>query len=272
MKLEFSKMHGAGNDFVVADNALGHWPSSVPFIRAVCDRRKGVGADGLILIGRSASSGLTMSYYNADGSQASLCGNGLRCAAEFARAKGLSSSPDLVFETASGRLSTRIVSPGVARIQMPVSAPFKEVRIDPEFQVFKGSVGVPHAVIPVPLVDRVDVKAQGRRFRFHPAFAPDGANVDFVQIPRSFDSPVRIRTYERGVEGETLACGTGATSVAICMRLFFSAPENLDILCAGGDLLRIELICKDNIVADAHLTGPASTSFSGVLESGEFPA
>jgi len=271
MKLEFSKMHGAGNDFIVAMDSPGSLPLTPAFIRAVCDRRKGVGADGLIVLARSGACA-RMSYFNADGSPASLCGNGLRCAAEFARAKGLSTGPDLDFETDSGRLATRVVSPGMVRIQMPVSEPFKETELDCEWKVFKGAVGVPHAVIPVPVVDRIDVKAQGRRFRFHPAFSPEGANVDFVQIPRDFSLPVRIRTYERGVEAETLACGTGATSVAICMRLFFGAPDLMDVLCAGGDLLRIELICKDNIVVNAHLTGPARTSFSGTLETSDFPA
>jgi diaminopimelate epimerase len=95
---------------------------------------------------------------------------------------------------------------------------------------------------------------------------PDGANVDFIRIPRAWDEPLAIRTYERGVEDETWACGTGATASAICARIFLGAPDKISLLCASGDLLGIELSCRDNIVLGAHLTGPAKTSFTGVLE------
>jgi diaminopimelate epimerase len=269
MKLAFSKVQGAGNDFVMADDSDGHWPRTPDFIKAVCERRLGVGADGLILLSRKPS-GLRMDYYNSDGSEAALCGNGLRCAALFARACGLSSSDRMEFSTASGTLSAELLGSGLVRIRMPLSEPFKRYDIDPEFTIYKGSVGVPHAVIPVPSIDRVDVKLQGRRFRFHKAFLPEGANVDFIELPDSFSKPVKIRTYERGVEDETWACGTGIASAAVCARLFLGAPDVVDLLCVAGAVLRIELICKDNIVKDAHLTGPAGISFSGALESGDF--
>ncbi len=269
MKLAFSKMHGAGNDFVMADSSAADWPRDPAFIKGLCERRVGVGADGLILVSRIGAS-LRMDYYNSDGSEAALCGNGLRCAALFAREAGLSGSDIMEFSTASGRLSAQIVGPNLVRIRMPLNEPFAKYAIDPEYEIYKGSVGVPHAVIPVPNADRVDVKLQGRRFRFHQAFMPEGANVDFIEIPPSWSQPVRIRTYERGVEDETWACGTGAVASAICARLFLGAPDQIEMLCAGGDILRIELTCGDNIVFDAHLTGPAKTSFTGIVETGDF--
>ena len=269
MKLAFSKMQGAGNDFVVADGSAGPWPRDTLFIKDICERRMGIGADGLIIVTRN-DSGLCMDYYNADGSDAALCGNGLRCAALFARENGLTETDYMEFATASGRLSAEITGQNLVRIRMPLSEPFKKYDIDPEFEIYKGAVGVPHAVIPVKRVDRVDVKLQGRRFRFHKAFLPEGANVDFIELPPTFELPIKIRTYERGVEDETWACGTGAVSSAICARLFLGAPDKMHMLCAGGEILRIELTCGDNIVHDAHLTGPARTSFTGVLETGDF--
>lgn len=269
MNLAFSKMQGAGNDFVMVDGAESALSREPLFIKGLCERRTGIGADGLIVVSRSGSN-LKMEYYNSDGSEASLCGNGLRCAARFARERGLAASDQMEFSTASGRLSAQLVGPDLVRIRMPVSELFRKYDIDPEFEIYKGAVGVPHAVIPVPKADRVDVKLQGRRFRFHKAFMPEGANVDFIELPPSWGMPVRIRTYERGVEDETWACGTGAVSAAVCARLFLGAPDTIDMLCAGGDILRIELTCGDNIVQDAHLTGPAKTSFTGVVEANDF--
>lgn len=272
MNLEFSKMEGAGNDFIVADNSAGRWPKSPEFIRAACDRHRGIGADGLILLSPFGGEGaLRMDFYNCDGTLASLCGNGLRCAAEFARASKLAKSQVIDFSTDSGKLSAKIVSPGVVRIQMPLTEAFSKCEIDPAWTVYKGAVGVPHAVIPVPELAKVNVAGKGRHFRRHPKFAPDGANVNFVQIPASFDLPVLLRTYERGVEAETLACGTGATSTAICLRRFFNAPPHLRILCAGGDILEIELIEADNILKEAYLTGPAKTAFRGTIAAESFP-
>lgn len=267
MNLSFAKMQGAGNDFIIIKaSELKNRLTGDTIIR-LCDRKRGIGADGIMFLGRLPDGRINMDFYNSDGSEASLCGNGLRCAAAFSYRFGLSDKRDMVFVTGGGELTSQITDDSArqVRIQMPVTEEFREYELENGLKVFKGAVGVPHAVVQVEDVSKVDIRKAGKELRFHPRFAPAGANVNFIS-PCPEKNCIRIRTYERGVEDETLACGTGVTSSAVCMRIFCGAEKKQRILCAGGDILDIEIIESCNIVRGAYLTGPAELSFTGSVE------
>lgn len=225
----FTKMHGAGNDFILAFSPDGTVGATVrDLVRKIpgtivdlCDRKRGIGADGMIFLSPSADKKdrYRMDFYNCDGSRASMCGNGLRCAALFVKRHGGCSSDEPVFETDSGVLDTHVFDSsavGRVRISILLNEPFRDLGMISGYRIFFGVAGVPHAVVPVENTDAVDVDAVGRMLRFHEAFSPAGTNVDFVELhTHSPDGCHRIRTYERGVEGETLACGTGITSAGV---------------------------------------------------------
>ncbi len=261
--MEFVKMDGAGNDFVVAaevpGNTVYHSPEAV---RALCDRRRGIGADGVLILKPLSPGELSMAYYNSDGSSADLCGNGLRCAMEFAAISGFAENHAL-FHTGAGRLEAWRIAPEQIRIQMPLPEPFRELTVC-GYPVFLTTCGVPHAV--VPLTERgfeeLDFESVGRSIRFSEEVGPAGANVDFI-LPLNPDT-LRMRTYERGVEGETLACGTGAASAGAYACLKLDGGTKKRIICAGGDVLTIELTVNGNILKEICLSGPARAAFTGV--------
>ena len=230
MMIPFVKMVGTGNDFLIVDArarvgpVAKRWPA---FANAACDRRYGVGADGVLVLERSRIADVRMRIFNPDGSEAQMCGNGARCVAWYVaqasrRRRGVRS---VWLETIAGVLPAE-VSGDLVRIRM---TPPTDLRLDMSVPVAGRSVrlgfvntGVPHAVVRVPDIEEVDVQALGRLLRHHQAFRPKGANVNFIQA--SGPSKVRVRTYERGVEGETLACGTGVTAAAIIHAL--SRPQD----------------------------------------------
>ena len=261
--MEFAKMDGAGNDFVVVadvpENDVQHSPEA---IRALCDRRRGIGADGVLILKPLSPGELKMAYYNSDGSSADLCGNGLRCAMEFAAESGFADD-HAVFHTGAGRLEAWRIAPGLVRIQMPLTEPFRELTIC-GYPVFLTSCGVPHAIVPLTAqgFEELDVEEMGRSIRFAEELEPEGANVDFV-LPVNADT-LRIRTYERGVEAETLACGTGAASAGVYAWQKLGGGIKKRIICAGGDILTIELTVNGNILREICLSGPARTAFTGV--------
>ena len=269
MKMFFSKMHGAGNDFILVDDSSGEWKRSPQRIAEICNRHLGVGGDGMIFLRKTPEDDcIRMDYYNSDGSAAAVCGNGLRCSASFAYRNGLSGGKrKMIFLAGGERLRAEIMDEEGAsvKIELCVTEPFRKYRLPDAGTVYKGDVGVPHLVKVVPDTDAVDVGGEGRRLRFHERFLPDGVNVDFVSLPEKTDSPVVIRTYERGVEDETLACGTGCASAAAVLHRFFGFPEKLSILSRGGDILEIEIIKECNILKGVFLTGPAVTVFTGEL-------
>lgn len=260
--MQFTKMDGAGNDFVVAadipGNAVPHSPEAV---RAVCDRRRGIGADGMLILRPVAPGELNMAYYNSDGSSADMCGNGLRCCMEFASVSGFAED-HAVFHTGAGALEAWRPAPELIRIQMPLAEPFRELTVC-GYPVFLTSTGVPHAVVPLTKqgFEELDFDMVGRAIRFAEELAPSGANVDFIELLDP--DTVRIRTYERGVEGETLACGTGVAAAGAYAYLKHGGAVKKRIICAGGDVLTIELTANGNILKEIYLSGPARTVFTG---------
>lgn len=266
MKFIFSKMHGAGNDFIVADERAGAWPRDAAFIKSICDRHRGAGADGLILLSGNAADAFRMDFFNSDGSSAEMCGNGLRCAALFC-SKYMSPEKELRFLTGAGELKARICSENTVRIQIPLTEDFSEISLDAGKRAFRGGTGVPHVVIVADDVEKTNVYETGRTIRFDERFAPAGTNVNFIEIPSSEDLPVPIRTYERGVEGETNACGTGIAAAAVCLCVFCGREAPLDFITRDKDILKVDLQITDNIVSGIELTGPAVEVFGAELKS-----
>ena len=222
--ISFTKMVGAGNDFIVVDARRRHparrWPQVA---RALCDRHAGIGADGLLVLERSRRAAARMRVFNPDGSEAEMCGNGARCVAQYLAGAGRSvRAQEIAIDTLAGmvtatvrgeRVATRLTDPVELQLGLGLELDGRTVRLG------FVNTGVPHAVVPVPAVDEVDVARLGRALRGHAAFAPRGANVNFVQPDPAHPGRVRVRTYERGVEGETLACGTGVAATAVIYGL-----------------------------------------------------
>jgi len=270
-QIRFYKMQGAGNDFVVifcvpgsTEERLRDSGAGTGEIVRLCDRKRGIGADGLLFLTPLAFPKFKMDFYNCDGSRASMCGNGLRCAALFSSRRGQGGNTP-VFMTDSGELAAEVLddgNPGIARITINVNEPFQDPGTMDGYRICYGVAGVPHAVVLVEDTDKVDVEAAGRFLRYHGLFAPAGTNVDFVELAEK-DGLHRIRTYERGVEGETLACGTGITSAGIVLHQFFGAGKKVRFLSRSGDRLEVEIPEESVILSKAYLTGPAEESFSG---------
>jgi len=265
--LRFTKMNGAGNDFVMIDNRAGDLQLAAGQIAKICDRHRGIGADGVLVLERPTNgANFRMRYYNADGGEAEMCGNGARCFARYAShvagpAKALS------FETPAGVIGAELQGE-LVRLQM--SEP-KDLRLGLKIQLGDRTLdghfvnsGVPHAVIPVEDLENQDVRATGAAVRHHQLFAPKGANVNFLK--RRGDRQISIRTYERGVEDETLACGTGVVASA----LVFAATEGVDgpigVLVRGGNELEVGFDKLGNQFRNVTLTGPADFVFEGTIE------
>jgi diaminopimelate epimerase len=256
MKIPFFKMSGAGNDFVLV-SGLPRGRSGAALARKLCDRRRGIGADGLLAVSRRRSR-VRLDYWNADGS-AAFCGNGSRCAALWASASGWVKGRSFALDTSVGPLDVRLTGSGRASVRMPRPRDLKMgLRLaGPQraFTVHFIDTGVPHAVVFVPDVERIDVKTLGRGFRFHKAFGRPGANIDFVHLKKGV---VHLRTYERGVEDETLACGTGVVAAAAVARALGKAGDRVKVRVRGGDELHVTF-------ADGGtwLEGPGETTFQG---------
>ena len=271
--LSFVKMHGAGNDFAIADNRNGaiEEAEKAPLARRACQRKLGVGADGLILIERSVGRGAgaadyVMRYFNADGSEGELCGNGTRCAAVFAREIGAAGASQSI-ATPAGVLRAEILSvaaagPATVRVAMAKPGPVRRLRLSDlpggEAELFALDVGVPHAIEVVPEVGAIDVDRRGSAIRRHSVF-PAGANANFIALDERAGE-IRLRTFERGVEAECLACGTGATAAVTVAHRFFDWPPTVPVRVASGDLIHIDC------AGDAPLMeGPVTRVFDGVL-------
>ncbi|MCX5797828.1 MAG: diaminopimelate epimerase [Elusimicrobia bacterium] len=256
--MRFWKLTAAGNDFVLVASAV-RAPGALA--RRLCDRRGGVGADGLLLV-RRAAGGVDLRYFNADGS-AAFCGNGTRCAAWWAFSRGWAGRR-MRLRTRAGAVAARVTGRGLVALSMPGP---KGLRLGLTLRV-KGrslrahavNMGVPHAVVPVRGLEGFPVVDFGRAIRRHPAFGRGGANVDFI----SRRGPaLRMRTYERGVEGETWACGTGAAAAAVvAWRLGWVRPP-VKVLVRGGQALAVSFRTQDGAVRDVRLSGPVRIVFEG---------
>ncbi|MBM4276344.1 MAG: diaminopimelate epimerase [Deltaproteobacteria bacterium] len=241
MKIPFMKMSGSGNDFILIDHrkSLIEPDRMKEFARKVCQRRVSVGADGLIFIEPSEKADFKWQFFNADGSVAEMCGNGGRCAARFAHLKEIT-GPSLTFETLAGILSAQVDG---KRVKLEMTKPHslkldESLLMDGKKETLSSiNTGVPHAVTFVEDIETVDVVGLGRLIRNHPHFAPAGTNANFVRLEKN--SRLSVRTYERGVEDETLACGTGTVASALISAFKGWVKSPVSVKTAGGEVLTV---------------------------------
>jgi diaminopimelate epimerase len=265
----FVKMSGTGNDFIIIDHRkpVIAREAMAEFAAGVCRRKFSAGADGLILIEESEKADFKWLFFNADGSVAEMCGNGARCAARFAYMHGIAPAR-MRFETLAGIIEAQVADLQVSvKMTDPVDLQMhREVTVDDSPVVLHSvDTGVPHVVVFVDDIDSMDVCALGSRIRHHDAFMPAGTNVNFVQQQ---DGAFKVRTYERGVEDETLACGTGATASALVATLLDAASSPVEIITSGGDRLTIVFdMIKDGLAENVFLKGPAYVVYKGELNA-----
>lgn len=264
----FFKLCGSGNDFVGFDGRVVRAPSRSEIV-ALCDRRRGIGADGVVRLSPGSREGhVRLDYWNSDGSDAALCGNGSLCSAVFARELGIAVHDRLVLETGAGEVGATVLGRtraeiGVGAVLTPREASAIE-RAEGEHSIDFTSVGVPHLVVVVDDPAAVDLPRRGRELRFHPSLGPAGANVNFVARAPHGDS-FALRTYERGVEGETLACGTGATATAIALLSRQLAQGRVTLLPTGGSPLEVLAEREPGRFIEVRLRGEGRIVFRGVL-------
>lgn len=269
MILNFVKMTGAGNDFILADNRSKNITLSSDQIRHLCDRHFGIGADGLILLipCDDASADWAWQFHNADGSDAEMCGNGARCFARYIRQITGWERPEVTFKTAAGIITARFIEDQVSVELTPPQdfQPLLELGTSQgRIEVHSINTGVPHAVVFVPDADQAMVQSLGREIREHTQFMPRGTNVNFVE--RLGPASIRVRTYERGVEGETLACGTGVTASALVLASLDNVPSPIRVQVQGGDQLEIQFQGNTPDFTEVRLVGPATWVFEGSIE------
>jgi diaminopimelate epimerase len=269
-RIPFYKMHGGGNDFVLIDHREGFIPEAEQpqFARRVCHRQLGAGADGLILIEASLTANTAnfrWRFYNADGSEPEMCGNGGRCAARFAVLTGIA-PPDLTFETLAGTIAAEVRGRLVKLLMAGVGDFRMEQTISLEGETLLGhflKVGVPHVAVPVADLSAAPVTAWGRAVRFHPLFAPAGTNVNFIRVEGP--QTLRIRTYERGVEDETLACGTGAVASALIAASLGQVVSPVTVHTRGGEALTVYFTPQGEAFTEVFLEGDALVVYQGEL-------
>jgi diaminopimelate epimerase len=266
--VRFWKLEGAGNDFLGLDGRAGGFKLKRQQIADLCDRRRGVGADGVLVVEKPKVRGadFRMRYYNSDGGEAEMCGNGARCFALLARAVSGRKGNELRVQTQAGLLTLRtcgrdvqvsMTEPTKLRLGKKVVVAGRKLAVD-----FLNT-GVPHAVLFVRSVRSIDVAKQGRAIRYHSAFAPSGTNVNFVEIGRG--NRIHVRTYERGVEGETLACGTGVVASSILSNLRRGLRSPILVTTRGGDNVRVGFSMENGHARKVTLQGPARIVYRGVL-------
>ena len=281
-KISFIKMSGAGNDFVVIDK------NSNPFlilnekvIQKLCDRRNGIGADGVITISNSVDYDFEMEYFNADGSTGSLCGNGARCAIKFAESSNRIKNEKTYFLSNAVSYTGEVLDENLMKFDFNPPAKLKfNFKVKAGNQLINAcfaDTGSPHVVIKIEDVlknpndlnsnyseiDKFPVFELGREIRYLKEFSPGGTNVNFIKI---VDSKIYIRTYERGVEDETLACGTGATAAAIIAHAIDKLEAPITLITRGFDELTVDFNVENQKIKNLSLIGPAKIIFSGEIE------
>ncbi len=268
MILEFTKMNGAGNDFVLVDNRAQQIKLTPQQVARLCDRHRGVGADGVMLLvpARTGEADWAWDFYNSDGSMAEMCGNGARCFGRYVqRVTGV--NRDFRFETAAGVITASFQGD---RVTVNLTQP-KDLRLHQSVILTTGNTtihslntGVPHAVLYVPDADRAMVMQLGPEVRHHAHFGPRGTNVNFVQVLGP--NHIRVRTFERGVEGETLACGTGVSAAALISAQVHGFTSPVKVQVQGGDQLEVSFQRQGAEFEAVRLTGPADFVFTGRME------
>jgi diaminopimelate epimerase len=268
LTIPFWKMHGAGNDFILVDDRRGTFPAADrAWMAAVGARRTGVGCDGIILIQPSTSADFRMRFFNPDGGEADMCGNAARCVARLAHEIGAAPA-DMGIETAAGALRATVLGDGRVRLRMTDP---RDWRMGRTLRMEGGpleygfvNTGVPHAVVEVGDLAAVDVARLGAAVRHHRDFQPAGTNANFVHVEA--DGVVRVRTYERGVEGETLACGTGMVASALVAAKLGRVRLPALVRPASGDTLEVGGRAHGDGFRDVTLTGPAVHVYRGELD------
>lgn len=260
-------MNGAGNDFVMIDNRAGDVRLAAEQIVRICDRHRGVGADGVLLLERPQNGAdFRMRYYNRDGGEAEMCGNGARCFARFAN-KVAGAAEKIRFETPAGVIGATV---GRESVTLDMSEP-RDLRLSMRLQIESEEAvvhyinsGVPHVVVPLSRIDVVDVRSKGAKIRNHEKFSPQGANANFIEKIGS--NKIAIRTYERGVEDETLACGTGVVASALIFAATAKTDSPISVTVRSGAELIVDFKRDGEQFREVTLTGPAEFVFEGTIE------
>ena len=271
----FYKMTGSGNDFVVLDGRATtpeRWAAAR--VRAICDRRTGVGADGLVILTPAAAGTVRMSYWNSDGSHGAMCGNAALCSGRLAVELEMVPAGEFCLLTDAGMV--RVLSQGPAddaEINLPdVDLPRDGPELEPasgEHWISLGAVGVPHLVVRVDDIETVDVPSRGKALRSDPALGPAGSNVNFVSPQSDMRAPWLIRTFERGVEAETLACGTGTVAAGLALAARREAGLPVTFRSRGGPELTVRAQVGASRAHDVWLRGQGRRLFRGVWEDQE---
>ena len=271
-RVSFTKINGAGNDFIFIDkDAYPDLEITPDLIRKLCHRRFGIGGDGLIAISKGTGFDFEMKYYNSDGSLGSLCGNGARSSIFYASLSGKPIGEKVKFKVGEEFFSGEVLAENLIRFYLNQPKSFKSGFFVP---TTKGNIkchfidtGSPHVIIDIRdipdfagSVDKLDVFGLGKEIRHSEIFAPGGANINFIEIKQE---NVLIRTYERGVEDETLACGTGSTAAGIICNLVYNLEPLVKLITAGGDELVVDFKHEKDEFRNLSLTGPAKINFTG---------
>ena len=272
-KIAFTKMHGAGNDFVLIDDRAETFPVHDHILLAMLAApRTGVACEGVILLQKSSVADFRMVFFNPDGTEAELCGNGARCVAAFAREIGVVRSPAMTFETRAGLVDAEVSENGAVKVWMPEPKNRRyglQVKVGDSFVAGDYvEAGVPHFIVPCENIASVDVEGLGRALRLSDAFAPNGTNVDFVQFIPAHKA--LIRTYERGVEAESGACGTGAVATAVVAVETKKMSLPIHVRTAQGYTLTVDGDWRHAKSTGFTLTGPVKKVFEGVVDLDSF--
>lgn len=265
MEIPFSKYTGCGNDFILIDNRSGFFPPGRSAVTKLCNRQHGVGADGVVLLEESGKADIKMRIFNADGSEAEMCGNGVRCLIGFAHVLGIKKDRYIVETMESilqacfsewNEVCVEMGSPKAVKWSLPISS-----------NLYNGlgdflNTGVPHLVLFLSCINNIDLYQLGKELRHHHLFAPHGTNVNIATITNSV---VHIRTYERGVENETLACGTGATACGLAAARTHRLKPPVHVKTKSGEILKIGFTKVDNEIEDVTLTGTFTHVFNGIF-------
>ncbi|WP_396138229.1 diaminopimelate epimerase [Flavobacterium sp.] len=259
MQFTFYKYQGTGNDFIMLDNRLLTFPKKdIQLIEQLCDRRFGIGADGLILLESHTNYDFKMVYFNSDGNESSMCGNGGRCLVAFAKQLGIIEA-SAEFEAVDGYHYAEISTDELVSLQMKE---VDNIKVHQNYSFL--NTGSPHHVQIVSDLKTLDVKLEGSKIRYSELYGADGSNVNFVH---QIDSKTfSVRTYERGVEDETLSCGTGATAVAIAMHHVGKTKSNSIDLQVEGGKLSVQFKENNGVYSDIFLVGPATFVFEGTID------
>ncbi len=269
--LKFSKMHGSGNDFILIDNRnyIISPKSASDLAITICQRKLGIGADGLILIEPPTLEGshFKWRFLNSDGSMADMCGNGGRCAARFAFITGIAPE-SMTFETGAGLITAQILPEHRVKLKLPnpsnISMDNELLIKDQEFTLHSINTGVPHAICITDTLNTVPVTELGRTIRFHEKFQPEGTNVNFVCVQDKHT--IKIRTYERGVEDETLACGTGSVAGAIITAIKGLTQSPVEVETQGGEKLKVYFNTTGTDITEVFLEADTFLTYTGYLD------